>query len=105
MVKVSVTYTRPSVSVPWHFEVVDMSAVTALAQDPAWANKHQGKTTADLVAPGAASTTLEAFTIWASQADAEAFTATAESQAYAAARDAYNAENGITKSEPTVTEV
>jgi hypothetical protein len=102
MVKVSVTYTRPSVNTPWHFEVIDMTAVDALAQAPAWADKHQGKSPQEIAAPGAASTTLDANTIWATEGDFEAFRATAEYQSYVAARDAYNTQNSITRSTETI---
>lgn len=95
MIKISVTYTRPSVSVPWHFEVVDMGAVNALASSAPWADKHQAKQTSDFVANGAG-TTLVSDVVWSTRADYDAFTATTEWQAYAAARDAYNAANGIT---------
>ena len=104
MVKISVTYTRPSVSVPWHFEVIDMSAVNALGASPAWADKHQAKPTADFIANGSG-TTLVSDVVWSSQADFEAFKATAENQAYEAARDAYNAANGITSTPISYTEV
>lgn len=104
MVKISVTYTRPSVSVPWHFEVVDMSAVNALAASPAWTDKLQKKSTADFLA-ASAGTTLVSDVVWASQADFEDFKATAENQAYEAARDAYNAANGITSTALSYTEV
>lgn len=105
MIKISSTLTRPSVSVPWHFEVVDMSAVNALAGIPPWQDKHQAKTPQDFVSPGAGQTTMVADTVWASQADWEAFKATAEHQAYASARDAYNAANGITASAETITSI
>ena len=95
MVKISSTFTRPSVSVPWHYEVIDMSAVNALASSPAWADKHQAKPPEDFLA-NASSTSMEAAVFWSTRADYDAFTATPEWQAYAAARDAYNAANGIT---------
>ena len=105
MVKISSTFTRPSVSVPWHMEVVDMSAVNALAGSPAWADKHQVRTNEEIMGSGANDTTMTAFVIWSSQADYEAYKATPEWQAYAAARDAYNAANGITQTPETVTTV
>lgn len=105
MVKISVTYTRPSVSVPWHFEVVDMTAVDALSISEAWISKHEAIATANIYASAATSTTLDASVVWASEADFNAFQATAEYQAYAAARDAYNSANGITASAQTATAV
>jgi hypothetical protein len=105
MIKISATLTRPSVSVPWHFEVIDMSAVNNLAGIPPWMDKHQAKTPQEFVAPGAGQTSMTTDTVWASQADWEAFKATSEHQSYAAARDAYNAANGITLSAETITTV
>lgn len=105
MVKISVTYTRPSVSVPWHFEVIDMAAVDALSISEDWVGKHEATPTSGIYASGAGSTTLDANVVWASAADFTAFQATAEYQAYAAARDSYNAANGITAGAQTVTSV
>lgn len=104
MVKISITYTRPSVSVPWHFEVVDMSAVNALGQSPAWADKHQPKPTTEFLADGS-STTLVADGVWSSAEDWAAFKATPAYQAYLAAREAYNASNGITRTEESITSI
>jgi hypothetical protein len=105
MIKISATFTRPSVSVPWHYEVVDATAVNSLAGTPAWADKHQVKSTQDFVAPGVGQTTMTSDAVWASEADWNAFKATSEYQAYASARDAYNAANGITRSAETITTI
>ena len=105
MINISATYTRPSVSVPWHYEVIDMTAVDALSQSNAWTGKHQAKTIQEILAPGVASTTLTAEKIWGNEADFNAFKATPEYQAYAAARDAYNSANGITASAETITTI
>lgn len=105
MVKISVTFTRPSVSVPWHFEVVDLTDVNNLAGSPAFADKHQYKATEDMFAHAAGQTSLVSDVVWASQADFDAFKATPEYQAYVSARDAYNVANGITRSAETITTV